>query len=616
MSSSTSIKRQHVWKLPSGRRKPKKKKASHYAAILRVLCPETYVGNVIGKGGLVISQIRQETGARIKVQDAVAGCLERVVVFVGSDDRAVAVKKEVKQVEGNETEDDDDDDDDAKECEENHDDGKVESKTSSVQNALLRIFDKMIEGEKEVKKCDYGSDKSYATSVRLVVFSSQADCLKRRGGGTFEEMSSESGAHICFLSNDKRPACISASDELVQITGEINGIKKGIISVTHQLLENPPQNSEISQQKLPGLSSSSAGQAQTARAEAYRNNADYQSAKMSNDIIKMSFRLLCPEKKAGAVIGRGGSIVKGLQQDTGCEIDVADRNFDVDERIIAIAGPAHPEDRISPAQDGVLRVQARIIKCPPESKEPTATARLLVPSNQISALLGKGGTILSEIRKLSRAQVQILGKEQLPRHVSANDDVVQVNGEFEAVQEALLHITAQLQRQFFHSYVERRGAFLGGLPPPPPPHGNFYSNDEPSPFMHNIQRLGVPLHILERNPSPAPWRPEGLINGVGHMGMPDYVGDPLRRLPGGINPAIITSTTVEVVVPSSVIPSIYGEGGGCLQQIIQISDAAITIAKPKAGATETMITISGTPEQTNAAQSLIQAFVISETQSS
>lgn len=46
--------------------------------------------------------------------------------------------------------------------------------------------------------------------------------------------------------------------------------------------------------------------------------------------------------------------------------------------------------------------------------------------------------------------------------------------------------------------------------------------------------------------------------------------------------------------------------------LFQISDAKITINDPKPGASETAIIISGTPEQTHAAQSLIQAFVISE----
>lgn len=50
--------------------------------------------------------------------------------------------------------------------------------------------------------------------------------------------------------------------------------------------------------------------------------------------------------------------------------------------------------------------------------------------------------------------------------------------------------------------------------------------------------------------------------------------------------------------------------------LFQISDARVTITEPNPGATETVIIISGTPEQTHAAQSLIQAFVLSETQSS
>ena len=53
-----------------------------------------------------------------------------------------------------------------------------------------------------------------------------------------------------------------------------------------------------------------------------------------------------------------------------------------------------------------------------------------------------------------------------------------------------------------------------------------------------------------------------------------------------------------------------------LPVLFQISDAKITINEPKPGAAETVIIISGTPEQTHAAQSLIQAFVMSERESS
>lgn len=130
-----------------------------------------------------------------------------------------------------------------------------------------------------------------------------------------------------------------------QIAGGIDEIKKALVSITHQLLENPPQTSELSKQKIPKHPSFSAAQTQTPKessCDRIRNSAvaNHQISNMSNGIIKMSFRLMCPEIKAGAVIGRGGSIVKGLQQDTGCEIDIADRQVDADERIILISGPA------------------------------------------------------------------------------------------------------------------------------------------------------------------------------------------------------------------------------------------------------------------------------------
>lgn len=112
----------------------------------------------------------------------------------------------------------------------------------------------------------------------------------------------------------------------------------------------------------------------------------------------------------------------------------------------------------------------------------------------------------------------------------------------------------------------------------------------------------------------------------------------LVYLCSGSQPAVITNTTVDVVVPRSLVPAIYGEEGGCLRRIrevcfeifddyalngildtyiitwshFQISEAKITITEPRPEAKETLIIISGTPDQTHAAQSLLQAFILSE----
>lgn len=86
----------------------------------------------------------------------------------------------------------------------------------------------------------------------------------------------------------------------------------------------------------------------------------------------------------------------------------------------------HPDDRVSAVQDAALRVQTRIVRAAVDSKEQSVTARLLVSSSQIGCLLGKGGSIIAEMRKLSRAHIRILGKDQIPKCASEDEEVVQV----------------------------------------------------------------------------------------------------------------------------------------------------------------------------------------------
>lgn len=86
----------------------------------------------------------------------------------------------------------------------------------------------------------------------------------------------------------------------------------------------------------------------------------------------------------------------------------------------------HPDDRISAPQDAVLRVQTRIVRAAPEGKEKTVMAKILVASNQIGCLLGKGGAVISEMRKFTGAYIRILGKDQIPKCASENEEVVQV----------------------------------------------------------------------------------------------------------------------------------------------------------------------------------------------
>ena len=70
------------------------------AVVFRVLCPVSKSGSVIGKGGGIISRIREETGAKIRLEDIIPGCEERVVVITGPEKDAEVSNEHAK--EGNE----------------------------------------------------------------------------------------------------------------------------------------------------------------------------------------------------------------------------------------------------------------------------------------------------------------------------------------------------------------------------------------------------------------------------------------------------------------------------------------------------------------------------------
>lgn len=71
-------------------------------------------------------------------------------------------------------------------------------------------------------------------------------------------------------------------------------------------------------------------------------------------------------------------------------------------------------------------MHTRINRAIPDSKDKSLMARLLVSSNQIGCLLGKGGAIIAEMRKSSGAHIRILGKDQVPKCASEGEEVVQV----------------------------------------------------------------------------------------------------------------------------------------------------------------------------------------------
>lgn len=54
----------------------------------------------------------------------------------------------------------------------------------------------------------------------------------------------------------------------------------------------------------------------------------------------LTFRLLCPVERVGNIIGKGGAIIKTVQQETASEIKVLEAPPDSEDCVIVISGPA------------------------------------------------------------------------------------------------------------------------------------------------------------------------------------------------------------------------------------------------------------------------------------
>ncbi|KAJ0099218.1 hypothetical protein Patl1_22215 [Pistacia atlantica] len=116
----------------------------------------------------------------------------------------------------------------------------------------------------------------------------------------------------------------------------------------------------------------------------------------------------------GYAPGKGGSIVRTFQNETGASIKIADVVPDSDE---------------IQSRDTLL---LRMLLCVWHSRiaeigfEPgnAVVAQLLVHSQQIGCLLGRGGYMISEMRDTG-ASIRVFPREQAPKCGSPNDEVVQ-----------------------------------------------------------------------------------------------------------------------------------------------------------------------------------------------
>jgi heterogeneous nuclear ribonucleoprotein K len=185
------------------------------------------------------------------------------------------------------------------------------------------------------------------------------------------------------------------------------------------------------------------------------------SKRPRNDREKMRFLVL--GRVCGAIIGKGGENIKRLRKENNININVQDTR---QEGVLTLSG-----DRST-----CVSVFKEILPLIPESPYPVNPkekcayeVNLLVQTDQVGSVIGKGGTRIREIREESSGKVRVY-QDCLP---NSNERIVAIGGEDESRVLAAFDIILKtlddhpLKTQV-HYYDPTKADGPGGMGGPPP----------------------------------------------------------------------------------------------------------------------------------------------------
>lgn len=304
-----------------------KRLATAPEVLFRLLVPANRVGKLIGKQGMHIKQLRDETGARIRIAEAQSPVEDRVVIISSKDEPG--------------------------------------EPKCAAEHALLRVATLLIEpgpGDSLVMVTIGPQHHASPNLTRLLIAGSQAGGVIGKGGAGIKEIREMSGAIVRILSKDQLPLCSSASesDRLMQMSGEVPQVQKALELIAAKLRENPPRDT-LKSIHPSLLFTASALQQQMLLSDASQialfDTAPFSTVIQQHDgteyvvplpiISKVAAEMTVPSSLIGGVIGRGGANITQVRQLSGAAIKVRGQKDGASHRVIYFEGSS---EQVSVAQ--------------------------------------------------------------------------------------------------------------------------------------------------------------------------------------------------------------------------------------------------------------------------
>ncbi|XP_049395101.1 KH domain-containing protein HEN4-like isoform X2 [Solanum stenotomum] len=321
-----------------------------------------------------------------------------------------------------------------------------------------------------------------------------------------------------------------------------------------------------------------------------------------------TYCILCQSKKVGSVIGKGGSIIKALREETQAKITVADSVPGSDDRIVIVSSsstklarrqnndknndnPETGEENCSmephcAAQDALLKVHYRIVEedlqgVQSEDKSETVIiTRLLVPNNLVGCLLGRKGDVIQKLRSETGASIRVLSAEHLPACAMTTDELVQISGKPALVKKALYEVSTLLHQnprkdKPISSFPMVHGA--QGFHPPGPPMENMIPPGKPMWSQSKTNLNGMP-------PALGVGGYRNQLTGFGRADF-DYGPPPSAgEAPGDF--------TMKILCSAAKIGGVIGKGGFNVKQLQQETGAGIHVEDVAPESDERVIRVS------------------------
>ncbi|XP_065848151.1 RNA-binding KH domain-containing protein RCF3-like [Euphorbia lathyris] len=565
--------------------------------VYRILCPSRKIGGVIGKGGGIIKGLREETRAKITVADSFPGSDERVIIIYSSPEK---LPRNQNKEEGLTMENE-------KRSMEPH---------CAAQDALLKVHDRIVEEDLFGGVTSDDDNENNVITARLLVPNNMVGCLLGKGGDVIQRLRSETGASIRVLPADHLPTCAMGTDELVQISAKPDVAKRALYEVSTLLHQNPRKDQSPSVSMPYGGPSFHTPRGPMAemlppgnRVLSHRISFSHNTPPMplmggySNQApgfgpggfcsgppghggepsAEFSLKILCSDGKIGGVIGKGGSNVKLVQQETGASIHVQDASAESNERVIRISAFEALWNPRSETIDAILQLQNKTSEV---SEKGTITTRLLVPSSKVGCILGQGGQIINEMRRRTQADIRVYSKDEKPKCASEDEELVQISGNFIVAKDALAEIATRLRVRTL------RDANPGTEPGP----------------LGRVQGFGPTRSLPGRNPQLSDIMGAGSSGGYEAFrgGGLDYESqsypDPTAIRSRYPNP----SGSLEINILNNGVHS--RAGAGAISAIGEAPDPRVKLQDSRYGVSENLVEFRGSSDRLNAAQNILHPF--------